>query len=107
MWILLLRLGALVLLTSTGVLALPYDPDQVDHNLNQNVTATNPLDYAGSWPNHTYNPSPPNWRFPVYTLFLDKFVNGDPTNDDANVSLHRRGLLRARSSQVTGDRLRT
>ena len=31
-----------------------------------------------------YHPSPNNWRFPFYTLFLDRFVNGDPTNDDAN-----------------------
>ncbi|KAL8647173.1 MAG: hypothetical protein Q9226_006541, partial [Calogaya cf. arnoldii] len=41
-------------------------------------------DQAGQWPDHTYNPSPKNWRFPFYTLFLDRFVNGDPSNDDAN-----------------------
>ena len=29
-------------------------------------------------------PSPDNWRFPFYTLMLDRFVNGDPTNDNAN-----------------------
>ncbi|KAL1968942.1 hypothetical protein VTN77DRAFT_776 [Rasamsonia byssochlamydoides] len=73
-----------LLLTLPAVSALPYDPDQVDFNLNQNQTATNPLDYWGEWPNHTYYPSPDNWRFPFYTIFLDRFVNGDPTNDDAN-----------------------
>ena len=79
------RLNALLLLGSTVVTALRYDPDQAGYNLNENQTAVNPLDYWGSWENHSYNPSPGNWRFPFYTLFLDKFVNGDPTNDDANV----------------------
>jgi len=36
------------------------------------------------WDNHVYQPSPANWRFPVYTIFLDRLANGDPTNDDAN-----------------------
>ncbi|KAI4094491.1 MAG: hypothetical protein L6R37_007234 [Teloschistes peruensis] len=25
-----------------------------------------------------------NWRFPFYTVTIDRFVNGDPTNDDSN-----------------------
>ena len=64
--------------------ALRYDPTEVSWNLNQNETATNPLDYYGNWDNHTYTPSPRNWRFPFYSFFLDRFVNGDATNDDAN-----------------------
>ena len=80
--------------------ALPYDPEQTLWNLNQNKTATSVLDYWGQWDNHSrpitrsswakanvitaYTPSPDNWRFPVYTLMLDRFVNGDPTNDNAN-----------------------
>lgn len=64
--------------------ALRFDPDQVDFNLNQNKTATDPTDYWGERPGHTYHPSPSNWRFPFYTLFLDRFSNGDPKNDDAN-----------------------
>ena len=64
--------------------ALRYDPAYVGHNLNENQTAVHPLDYWGEWANHTYNPSPTNWRFPFYTLFLDRFVNGDPENDNAN-----------------------
>ncbi|KAI9890686.1 MAG: Cell wall alpha-1,3-glucan synthase ags1 [Vezdaea aestivalis] len=63
---------------------LRYHPDEADWNLNQNQNTINPLEYWGEWENHTYNPSPANWRFPFYTIFLDKFVNGDPTNDDAN-----------------------
>ena len=73
----------LSLFTSTA-LALIYDPQQVLYNLNTNETATDPLDYWGQWENHTFNPSPSNWRMPMYTLMLDRFANGDPTNDDAN-----------------------
>lgn len=64
--------------------ALIYDPEFVDYNLNTNQSATNPIDYWGKWENHVFTPSPENWRFPFYTIFLDRFVNGDPTNDDAN-----------------------
>ncbi|KAJ5569634.1 uncharacterized protein N7459_009064 [Penicillium hispanicum] len=62
----------------------PYDESLVDYNINENETATSPMEYWGAWPNHTYYPSPKNWRFPIYTLFLDRFVNGDPTNDNIN-----------------------
>ncbi|KAJ9634222.1 hypothetical protein H2199_009052 [Coniosporium tulheliwenetii] len=64
--------------------ALIFDPEQVGFNLNENKTATNPLDYWGEWTEHQYHPSPENWRMPFYSLFLDRFVNGDPSNDNAN-----------------------
>jgi alpha-1,3-glucan synthase len=64
--------------------ALRFDPRYAAYNLNQNQAAVNPLDYSGIWEDHTFHPSPKNWRFPFYTLFLDKFVNGDPANDDIN-----------------------
>lgn len=64
--------------------ALRFSEDEIGYNLNENETAINPLEYYGEWSNHSYNPSPKNWRFPVYTIFLDKFVNGDPSNDNAN-----------------------
>src|SRR5579862_8837680 len=73
--------------TVTIVTALRYDPAQVTYNLNQNESAVNPLDFWGEWPDHTYYPSPPNWRFPFYSFFLDRYVNGDPTNDNANGTL--------------------
>lgn len=73
--------------------ALPYQPDQVPWNLNQNESATSPLDYWGSWDGHVYHESPTNWRFPFYTIFLDRFVNGDPTNDNANGSVYEHDLL--------------
>lgn len=47
-----------------------------------NKTTTNPLDYYTTYENHTYHPSPDNWRMPFYSFFPDRFVNGDPTNDD-------------------------
>lgn len=42
------------------------------------------MSYWGEWENHTFNPSPSNWRVPFYTVLLDRFANGNPTNDDAN-----------------------
>lgn len=73
--------------------ALKYDPDFVDWNLNTNEDATDSLDYSGKWENHTFQPSPKNWRFPFYTLFLDRFVNGDPTNDNANGSVFEQDIM--------------
>jgi alpha-1,3-glucan synthase len=67
-----------------GVVSAPYDPREVDWNLNTNQQTVNPLEYSGEWEGHVYTPSPENWRFPFYTLILDRFVNGDPTNDDIN-----------------------
>lgn len=81
----------LVYLISSG-LCWPYDESLVSYNINENETATNPVDYWGEWPNHEYFPSPENWRFPIYTLFLDRFVNGDPTNDNVNGTLFEHDL---------------
>ncbi|KAL8689434.1 MAG: hypothetical protein Q9218_004894 [Villophora microphyllina] len=77
----------------TSCLALRYDPAQVAFNLNENTTATDPAQYWGQWHDHTYHPSPSNWRFPFYTLFLDRFVNGDPSNDDANGTAFEHDLM--------------
>lgn len=74
----------LVLLAQTAP-ALRYDERYVDHNLNMNQDTANPLDYYTLYDNHTYFPSPANWRFPFYSFFIDRFVNGDPTNDNALV----------------------
>ncbi|KAK2735779.1 Cell wall alpha-1,3-glucan synthase ags1 [Myotisia sp. PD_48] len=74
----------LLVVYTTLVRTWPYDPDQIGYNTNENISATNPADYWGQWKDHEYFPSPDNWRFPVYTLFIDRFVNGDPTNDNIN-----------------------
>lgn len=73
-----------IALLTSQILAAPWDEREVDWNLNTNRDAKDPLDYSGEWQNHNYTPSPDNWRMPFYTLFLDRFVNGDPTNDDIN-----------------------
>ncbi|KAJ9131638.1 Cell wall alpha-1,3-glucan synthase mok13 [Pleurostoma richardsiae] len=86
-----------LLLAVAGVQALRFDPDLVKYNLNQNQKATNPLDYSASRSGHTYHPSPDNWRFPFYSFFLDRFVNGDPSNDNANGTLFEQDLF---SSQL-------
>ncbi|KXT01368.1 hypothetical protein AC578_6619 [Pseudocercospora eumusae] len=63
-----------------------YDEAEAQWNLNVNKNAANPLEYsAPHWPaSFAHHPSPDNWRFPFYSFFLDRFVNGDPTNDNAN-----------------------
>ena len=74
-------------LLAAHVSSAPYDPRQLDYNLNKNQQAQHPLDYTGEWDDHNFTKSPENWRFPFYTLFLDRFVNGDPSNDDINGTL--------------------
>lgn len=74
----------LVTLFAASTFALPYIPEYEAYNLNQNKTATSPLEYWGEWPDHRFHPSPENWRMPFYSLFLDRFVNGDPSNDNSN-----------------------
>lgn len=64
--------------------ALRYSAEWLDYNLNQNETATEPADYWGEWEDHTYNPSPSNWRVPFYVLTVDRYLDGDPTNNEAN-----------------------
>ncbi|KAF2462832.1 uncharacterized protein BDR25DRAFT_298919 [Lindgomyces ingoldianus] len=72
------------------VSCLRFDKAYLGYNLNENQSATAPLEYWGEWKGHDFHPSPSNWRFPFYTLFLDRFVNGDPTNDDINGTVFER-----------------
>ena len=71
-----------------SVQAMRYTKAFEPWNFNTNQTAIDVLDYSGDWPNHTYTPSPDNWRFPVYTIILDKWLNGNPNNDDANATVY-------------------
>ncbi|KAK3937814.1 alpha-1,3-glucan synthase [Diplogelasinospora grovesii] len=74
--------------TTTLVHGLIFDASQIDFNLNTNQTATDPLDYWGQRDaGFSYFQSPTNWRVPFYTVFIDRFVNGDPTNDNSNLTL--------------------
>ena len=67
-------------------IALRWDPEHVGYNLNENQAAIEPTDYWGEWENHTYHPSPSNWRFPFYVLTIDRYVDGDPTNNEQPLS---------------------
>lgn len=78
------------LLLASLVSSLKFDKQYVGYNLNENEAATSPLDYSGEWKDHTFHPSPTNWRFPFYTLFIDRYVNGDPSNDDVNGTVYER-----------------
>ncbi|KAF2759017.1 alpha-1,3-glucan synthase Ags2 [Pseudovirgaria hyperparasitica] len=82
------NIGVVLLFFSAIALALRYDSAHDGWNLNENKTALDPVHYAGSWSNetynHTYNPSPTNWRMPFYVLTLDRYIDGDPTNNEAN-----------------------
>ncbi|KAN0123743.1 glycosyltransferase [Russula decolorans] len=63
--------------------ASPYSDDLVQYNINSNQNAQSPLDYTTSRSNTTYTPSPDNWRaIPFYTVLMDKFADGDPSNND-------------------------
>jgi alpha-1,3-glucan synthase len=64
------------------VLAAPYNETYAGYNLNTNTNAQSPLDYDTSFVPSNYTPSPSNWRFPFYTVLMDKFAVGDPTNND-------------------------
>lgn len=67
----------------TLVSASPYREDLVNYNLNTNKDATDPTQYSTTRQNTTYTSSPGNWRaLPVYTILLDKFADGDPSNND-------------------------
>lgn len=72
----------LLLLLSTLVAASPYNPNLVQYNLNINQNAQDPTQYFSNRSNTTYTPSPQNWRaVPFYTVLMDKFADGDPSNN--------------------------
>jgi alpha-1,3-glucan synthase len=67
-------MNILLLLIAKAILAAPWTPENSPWNLNQNRTATDPTYYAVNWPNHTYFPSPANWRMPFYTIMPDRYI---------------------------------
>lgn len=81
---LLYLLGTAILATVLPVQGYHWSEAELDWNLNQNESAIHPLEYWGEWENHTFNKSPKNWRFPFYMLTIDRYVDGDPSNNDAN-----------------------
>jgi len=80
-----MRLAAafsLLPLLASFVTASPYRAELVNYNLNTNQNAQSVLEYS-TLKRSSYTPSPANWRsLPVYTILLDKFSDGDPSNND-------------------------
>ncbi|OCB86737.1 modular protein [Sanghuangporus baumii] len=76
--------GAAAFLTALAlVAAAPYNETYDAWNLNKNQDTTDPTQYSTTRTNTTYTPSPANWRsLPFYTLLLDKFADGDPSNNN-------------------------
>ena len=64
------------------VSAAPYNETYAAWNLNTNKDAQSPLEYDTDFVPGSYFPSPTNWRFPFYTILMDKFADGDPSNND-------------------------
>jgi len=71
--------------------ALRYDPAYDDWNLNKNKEATDPTKYSAPKLDK-YTPSPTDWRFPFYTLFMDRLANGDPRNDNINGTVYEQDI---------------
>jgi alpha-1,3-glucan synthase len=74
----LLRLAPFI----ASALAAPFNETYASYNLNTNQNAQSPLDYDTDFVPSSYHPSPATWRFPFYTVLMDKFADGDPTNND-------------------------
>ncbi|KAG2151025.1 glycoside hydrolase family 13/glycosyltransferase family 5 protein [Suillus bovinus] len=74
---------------SSFTFASPYRPDLTSYNLNVNQSAQSATDYSTTRSNTTYTPSPQNWRsIPMYTVLMDKFADGDPSNNQFFNSPH-------------------
>ena len=72
-----------LLVLSSLIVASLYREDLVDYNPNVNQTAQSLLDYLSTWPNTAYTPSSKNWQaLSAYTILMDKFSDGDPTNNN-------------------------
>jgi alpha-1,3-glucan synthase len=84
----IMRLALIWILGAHLSESAPWTPENDDHNINQNPDGSDPSKYYGSWPNHTYHPSPASWRMPFYTLMLDRFSDSDPTNNDVFETLY-------------------
>lgn len=63
---------------------MQYRPEFVTWNINVNKTASLVMDYTpAARQSREYTPSPANWRaLPFYTVLLDRFADGDPSNND-------------------------
>ncbi|EPY52099.1 alpha-1,4-glucan synthase Ags1 [Schizosaccharomyces cryophilus OY26] len=73
---------AFLLLLLPLAYAAPYSKEEEPWNLNTNKHATDILEYSGVWSDHTFFQSPENWRMNFIAIILDRWSDGDPTNND-------------------------
>eukprot|EP00434_Breviolum_minutum_P031794 symbB.v1.2.028120.t1/scaffold2946.1/size66664/2 len=65
------------------VCGAPWTPENARWNINLEERHE-PEHYRGAWTNHTYFPSPEDWRsLSIYQLLTDRFSDGDPRNNEA------------------------
>src|SRR5690242_7901567 len=60
-------------------IGLRFEQQYIGHNLNENETAIEAKDFWGIWDNHTFQPSPANWRMPTFVLTIDRLTAIPPT----------------------------
>jgi len=78
------RAVALLLLVAAALslTASPWTPQNSAWNVNLDP-GSEPTNYYGAWPGHTYFPSPDDWRkIPVYQFITDRFCDGEPANNE-------------------------
>lgn len=71
-----------LVIPSLGVSA-PWNERNASWNVNFNPDGSDPSKYYGQLRGHPYFPSPKDWREQsVYHIMLDRFVDGNPSNND-------------------------
>ncbi|BEJ00050.1 hypothetical protein CcaverHIS631_0410920 [Cutaneotrichosporon cavernicola] len=72
-----------ILVSAVCVTAIRYNDTLDPWNINKNQDTDDVLQYTTPLRTTPYFPSPKNWRtLPTYTLLLDKWIDGDPDNND-------------------------
>ncbi|CAK9062005.1 unnamed protein product [Durusdinium trenchii] len=76
------RLGLVLVLVLAGVDTAPLTAENARWNVNLEERHV-PEAYRGGWTNHSYFPSPEDWRsLSIYQLITDRFADGDPSNNE-------------------------
>ena len=80
---LIVGVAAVATLAGISIHAAPYNSTNAAWNVNFNPNGADPSQYYGSWPGHTYYPSPADWRdVPIYQFVTDRFIDGNPRNNE-------------------------
>ena len=75
-------MGGMALLFNLPLGAAPWTTNNAAYNVNFYPSAI-PTNYYGVWSNHTYHPSPVDWRNEsIYQLITDRYSDGSPENNE-------------------------